>query len=326
MSDYPRVTFALLAFKQEAFVRAAVEGALAQDYPNLQLLISDDCSPDATYAVMQEATACYCGPHDVSVLRTPRNLGLSKHLQTLVAAAEGELIVLAAGDDISAAGRTTRLVEAWQANGGGPAVLYSDCRMMNLAGDIIVSRSPKMQHQPPSFEQACRGILEVHGATTAVTTAVFQQFPAMASEVVHEDRVLPFRALLLGGKIVFVDESLVDYRFEGGVSRLPKDPAEASRFQLLGQRRGLADSRQRLADLRHARPNDHKAQRVCQLTIQDHQNAIALREASTARYELILLQRLISGGHPLRTIRTYVRLRRDWLGAIRRRAIARPDD
>jgi glycosyltransferase involved in cell wall biosynthesis len=311
---HPRVTLILLSYKQEAFVRDAVEGALAQDYPNLQILISDDCSPDATFAVIEDAVAGYAGPHDVSATQPPHNLGLSKHLQTQIDRAQGEFIILAAGDDISAPQRTTRLVEAWQASGSGPAVIYSDCRMINLAGEMIVERSPVMRREPPSFQQACRGDLDVHGATCAVTASLFRRFPAIAPEVIHEDRVLPFRALLLGGNVVYVDESLVDYRFEGGVSRRPKAQAEADLFWLNGQRRGLQDARQRLADLLHAMPDAVDGERMCRATIREHETAIAFGEAPGWRQEWVLLQRLARGGRWSRTAKIYLRQR---LGALR---------
>jgi hypothetical protein len=312
----PRVSFILLAYKQEAFVRAAVEGALVQDYPNLQLLISDDCSPDATFAVMEDAVAGYRGPHDVTVLRTPYNMGLSKHLQTLVERAEGELIILAAGDDISLPERTSRLVEAWQADGSGPAVLYSDYGMINLAGEVIAERSPVIRREPPSFDQACRGDLDVHGASTAITASLFKRFPPISPDVIHEDRVLPFRALLLGGKVVFVAEPLVHYRFEGGVSRMPMDPVEVSLFWLKGQQRGLQDARQRLADLTHIRPQDADAQRLCRATVRKHQTAITFGEASPRAYELVLLRQLARGGDRFGVVRNYLRVRLKSLGVL----------
>lgn len=317
MPACPRVTFILLAYRQEPFVRAAVAGALAQDYPNLEILISDDCSPDATFDVIEEVVRGYEGPHTVTATQMPHNVGLAEHLRTVVGRATGELLVLAAGDDISLPQRTSRLVETWLSAGGGPAVLYSDCRMINLTGEMVVERSPVMRRVPPTFAEACRGNLDVHGATSAVTASLFTDFPAIAPDVIHEDRVLPFRALLLGGSVLYVDEALVDYRFEGGVSRMPKDPHEAALFWLNGQRRALADARQRLADLRHSRRADPAAEQNCRATIIDHENAIAFGEESPAAYELAVFKRLASGGRVAPLMHTYLRHRLASLGILR---------
>lgn len=47
--DHPLVTFALLAYSQEKYIREAVEGAFAQTYEPLEIILSDDCSSDRTY-------------------------------------------------------------------------------------------------------------------------------------------------------------------------------------------------------------------------------------------------------------------------------------
>jgi len=44
VTDRPLVTFALLAYNQEEFIREAVEGAFALTYEQLEIILSDDCS------------------------------------------------------------------------------------------------------------------------------------------------------------------------------------------------------------------------------------------------------------------------------------------
>jgi hypothetical protein len=50
---------------------------------------------------MQEIAGAYQGPQKVIVNQTPRNLGLSAHLDNAAKLAQGERIVIAVGDDIS---------------------------------------------------------------------------------------------------------------------------------------------------------------------------------------------------------------------------------
>jgi len=47
-TDRPLVTFALVAYNQEQYIREAVEGAFAQTYEPLEIILSDDCSSDRT--------------------------------------------------------------------------------------------------------------------------------------------------------------------------------------------------------------------------------------------------------------------------------------
>jgi glycosyltransferase involved in cell wall biosynthesis len=64
-TDRSLVTFALFAYNQEKYIREAVEGALAQTYEPLEIILSDDCSSDRTFETMREMAATYDGPHQV---------------------------------------------------------------------------------------------------------------------------------------------------------------------------------------------------------------------------------------------------------------------
>lgn len=314
MPNVPRVSLILLAYNQASMIRKAAEAALNQDHDNLQVVLSDDCSTDETYAILEEVATAYRGPHDVVLNRTERNSGLINHLQMVVEKVEGVLLIVAAGDDLSVSHRARRLTDAWNEAGRGPAVLYSDYRLMDLDGQVIAQNFAEIRRTPTTFDEACRGELHVHGATSAITTDLFYCFPAIKPDVVHEDRVLPFRALLMGGKIVYVDEVLVDYRSEGGISRLPKDAAAAKEFALKCERRGLADAKQRLADLRIKRPYDDLAEQQCLLRVQAHETAVALGQASVWNYERVLVKNLASGMAAEPAIRMYLRYRLQSLG------------
>ena len=50
---------------------------------------------------MQAAVAGYRGPHRIVLNRNPANLGIGAHLSQLVAMSRGELLFVAAGDDVS---------------------------------------------------------------------------------------------------------------------------------------------------------------------------------------------------------------------------------
>ena len=108
----PKVSFALICYEQEEFVRDAVRAALAQDYTPLEIILSDDCSPDATFDIIEEEVSKYDGPHAVSINRNTTNLG-SEHLDKVMTLVQGDFVVFGHGDDISMPHRTRRLVDAW---------------------------------------------------------------------------------------------------------------------------------------------------------------------------------------------------------------------
>ena len=83
-TDRPLVSFAVIAYNQERFIREAIEGAFAQTYEPLEIILSDDCSPDRTFDIMQEMAAAYDGPHKVVLNRNEPNLGLVPHVNRIL--------------------------------------------------------------------------------------------------------------------------------------------------------------------------------------------------------------------------------------------------
>jgi hypothetical protein len=65
---------------------------------------------------MQEMTKDYAGPHHIVLNRNEKNLGLASHYNKFMGLASGEIVELAAGDDISLADRTTRSVRILSEN------------------------------------------------------------------------------------------------------------------------------------------------------------------------------------------------------------------
>ena len=67
LKERPLVTFALFAYNQEKYIHEAVEGALAQTYEPLEIILSDDSSTDRTFEVMSELAKKYNGKNKVIV-------------------------------------------------------------------------------------------------------------------------------------------------------------------------------------------------------------------------------------------------------------------
>jgi len=102
----PLLTFLVAAYNQEQYIREAVEGAFRQTYSPLEIIISDDCSTDRTFAIASEMAAAYRGPHKILLNRNPTNLGISAHANRIMELTHGELVVASAGDDVSLPERT----------------------------------------------------------------------------------------------------------------------------------------------------------------------------------------------------------------------------
>lgn len=130
-----RVTAFLTAYNQSAYVRDAVRDLLAQDAEDLEIVLSDDCSTDETFSILSEEARLYRGPHSVRAVRTPRNLGLNAHLNTLISATESDVLIPFAGDDRFRPDRVRKLVERMEEDGAW--LVHSDVRCIGPDGTPV---------------------------------------------------------------------------------------------------------------------------------------------------------------------------------------------
>src|SRR5438445_3709282 len=75
---------------------------------------------------MQEIAASYRGPHRLILNRNPSQLSIGGHVNRVVEVSHGELIVGAAGDDVSLPERTQEAFEAWENSRRHATSIYSD--------------------------------------------------------------------------------------------------------------------------------------------------------------------------------------------------------
>lgn len=217
----PLVTFALLGYRQEDLIEAAIESAFSQDYPHLEVILSDDASPDRTFEKMEEAAASFRGSHRIRLNRNAENIGLLPHLYKVMELARGELVVVAAGDDISYPNRVSKLVEHWQKENAD--VLFSRYDIISEDGRSCrpcdLPENPNSPSEPLFPESKVPRIFgAVMGATACYKREIISNIKLPPPEVVMEDIFFSLMSALHSKKVFFVNEALVGYREHSGSS------------------------------------------------------------------------------------------------------------
>ncbi len=92
------VSIVVPVFNVEQYLDACLESIRCQTYPNLQIIIVEDCATDGSLAV---AEGHLVDPR-VEILRHRRNRGLSAARNTGITAAKGEFVMFVDSDDIIA--------------------------------------------------------------------------------------------------------------------------------------------------------------------------------------------------------------------------------
>ncbi|MDZ4737885.1 MAG: glycosyltransferase [Rhodospirillaceae bacterium] len=206
------VAYVLVTYQHENFVTDAVRSALAQEGPPLDILISDDASPDGTWVAIENAVAGYSGPHRLRLNRNPQNMGMN-HYNRILELVDHDIIVIAHGDDVALPNRASRLVETLQRE--KVSLVTSDAYVTDAARErsgLMVGnlRSGCFQMERLLADGWQRNML---GATMAWRREVLTVFGGVDRLNLPAGYDLPmvFRATLLDGAY-YLAEPLLEWR------------------------------------------------------------------------------------------------------------------
>lgn len=140
----PMVSIVMTAYNAERFIKASVAAALAQDYPNFELVVVDDGSTDRTAAI--------CESIDDPRLRFYRaaRIGRCRALNKAVEMARGEYIANNDADDLSFADRLSYVMN-----------FVSSHTDLALVGTPAVPTPIFVEHVPVEYTPLARSSGEV---------------------------------------------------------------------------------------------------------------------------------------------------------------------
>lgn len=125
MRKLPKVSVILPAYNAENFLRRAVESLFRQSYGNMEILLVDDASTDATWAIIEQLRRE--SPVPLIAVRLETNQGPMQARNTALAKATGELIAYQDADDESEYRRFENQVDFLRKNPWA-AMVYTDYR------------------------------------------------------------------------------------------------------------------------------------------------------------------------------------------------------
>lgn len=131
MESTPLITVGISCYNAEDTIARSVESALKQDWPNLEIIIVDDCSTDGSATIIRGFAK---RDSRVSFRRHKKNQGLAGAVNTVAKHARGEYIALFDDDDESKPSRIRkqhdRLSRFRAKHPRKPVVCYSNRRVL----------------------------------------------------------------------------------------------------------------------------------------------------------------------------------------------------
>jgi len=212
----PFVSFVILTYNHAEFINDALDGAFSQEYSNMEIIVSDDASPDKTFEVIQQYLRDHPTNKKICINRNRNNLGLVPHINYLMNnLVHGDIVVFAGGDNVSFPNRVTDSVAIFEENSStvavtGQAVIIDGQGNItgdfNCVGEGIYSLNDEYIRKT-SF--MCGGVGPAYRKKE-----VWEQFGALHPSCPTEDSTLRLRALLCG-QMVVSDKLFSKYRIHG---------------------------------------------------------------------------------------------------------------
>ena len=212
MNDLPRVSILISAYKHERYVEACVRSVLAQTYPNIELIVLDDGSPDGTAAVLQRLQDEAKNTARPFTFITKKNSGLSDTLNQALALATGKYICQFGSDDIMLPEKTAIQVAFMETH---PGVAVCGGNALNIDGDgkVRAGRQKNPLQREITFENLFANT--GHGivaSTCMIRKEVLDKEGAWNPAIPLEDMYLWFKLTSRGYRMVGLGEILMHYR------------------------------------------------------------------------------------------------------------------
>jgi GT2 family glycosyltransferase len=199
----PRVSVVMPAYQAERSIGAAVASVLWQTYADLELIVVDDGSTDATGAIAAAHPGAQIVRQDNAGVAAARNRGIAE--------ARGELVTFCDADDVLLARHLEALVAVWDRRGG---IATSNCYWL-FEGGIHPSKKRYKGGFPPPERQRL-AILEQNFVST------MSLFPRGLTDEIGpfeterrwaEDWDFWLRAIYAGHRVSLQAEPLALYRW-----------------------------------------------------------------------------------------------------------------
>lgn len=97
MTEKPVVTIGIPFFNEENYLREAIDSVINQSYPNIQIILSDNCSTDSSFEIAKEYAKCHS---QISLHRQNENIGAFENFKFVLEMANTKYFAWLGGHDL----------------------------------------------------------------------------------------------------------------------------------------------------------------------------------------------------------------------------------
>lgn len=215
----PRLSVLIITYKQEVLIKRAIDSLLAQKDYIYEICVSDDCSPDKTWEVLQDYDRQYPGLFKLN--RNEPNLGIFANFEKTWTMPTGDLVYCLAGDDECPNGWLKTVIEFIQEHKidykNDRFAVYGDYECRYQKGDSCVFSNKAAGSGLDPVRLSIRGIIGNRSAICSKKVVECYKVVSMGKSHIAEsaqDRQLP----LFSNKVYYIPQVGNIYYTRIGVS------------------------------------------------------------------------------------------------------------
>ena len=234
----PLVSIGILSYNQEEYISDAINSVLQQTYPNIEVIIFDDCSTDSTVKIIESRLSeLKRRAHNIHVYYSPVNTGnISKNINHIVRTATGKYVHTVAADDLLLPGfveETVTYLERFDEYGmvvTNGFIVDKDYRFGQKYDEDRLHYNGMPDFNSPNlyYNLMCQDLVFAPG--TMIKKSVYEKIGMHDEQIKYEDYEFWIRCAKNNIRIAAIDDPLVIYRrAESSVTFFKKNSFEKIR-------------------------------------------------------------------------------------------------
>lgn len=225
MTKTPKVTIAIPTFNRVDFLRQALDSALAQTYPDVEVVVSNNASTDGT----EQLLSSYSSDEHLTVIHQASNIGMMGNWDACLALASGEFFLLLSDDDVLERSAISELVSGFCNKKSINTDMSASCVIDDQVGMVWCSsriinehnqvlrysgKAPEVEDSFSMINGFFRGERETFPCSILLRTADIRQYGGYASSqlTLIADAYVWMNCCLHRSKVYFIESCLTNYR------------------------------------------------------------------------------------------------------------------
>lgn len=184
MSSSPLVSVIITCFNHAPYLMKAVDSVLTQHYDNLEIILIDDASSDASVATIRKITQTY--PF-IKAVFNQQNRGVCASFNKALSISKGAFIIDLAADDYLLPNKITAQLDKFNTLPNDYGVVYSDLIFEDEKGDELVKFNKKQFFLEGNIFSNVVARHCVYASTMLVKREVYDELNGYDESLTYED-------------------------------------------------------------------------------------------------------------------------------------------